>query len=313
TNFYRAIIHRLHIGHLGVSGIGQSFEESFWEAVPQVPRDPHKARIGDANNLAYRSLCTRFQPIDMYRSGKNKNAKQIGYIVHAHCWLLVGRYIGIEIITENLKIFVKAVEQFWTQNIHLWMTAPYNKDIELVERSEDDGDVESSDDDYIPVRAWRNPAIVPEIQTIIEQATRVVHQSQPTTTMSWIPLDIAIQVVEITRLASATDTQNMLAAFGWRLPDSYWQSCCDMELIFEYGDLRKSNTAVDWQFLVLETEKLSEDDDWCKRSGLRTRRRIFQFLPQIRSIFLDMLEQDRKDPGSLSGSGARFSLRKPFI
>ncbi|KAH8692887.1 hypothetical protein BGW36DRAFT_385411 [Talaromyces proteolyticus] len=60
----------------------------------------------------------------MLKPEKYKTAEQIGYSVQAHCWALVYRVIGIRLVETNLKLFVKAVEQFWMTNIELWMLPP---------------------------------------------------------------------------------------------------------------------------------------------------------------------------------------------
>lgn len=68
--------------------------------------------------------------------------------------------------------------------------------------------------------------------------------------------------------ASIDDIQNMLIAFQWRLPDSYWQSRCNRDLIFELDDLiRSRNQKVNWQFLCLGIEKLFLMDGWYDNGG----------------------------------------------
>lgn len=144
---------------------------------------------------------------------------------------------------------------------------------------------------YLP---WGNPAVVPEIERIIEKATQITNEEIPSSAFPQIPLDIALQIVDTTRLLSMADTRNMLVVFGWRLPDSYWKRCCDMDLIFEYDDLCKINSqVVDWQFVGLSTGVLLENPGWCHK-GLKTRCQIFGLLRQINTIFLDLLEQGKK-------------------
>lgn len=285
------------------------------DPIPQVPRDPRKARIGNARwQNPVRAACTRFRPVDMLNPDKNKTAEQIGYTIHAHCWILVNRVIGIGLVETNLKIFVKAVERFWMENLELWNLDPF--DDESIPVPDRPVRAASSDE---PSATWGNPAIVPEIQGIIEQATRILHthchsQRMWSSVVSQVPLEIAIQIADMAKLASITDMRNMLAAFEWRLPDSYWQSCCQMDLIFEYDDLRKTNNPVDWQFLGLATGELLEDPKWYNKSGLRTRRRTFQLLGQIKSVFLNLLEQENMEPGSLSEKPhRRYPLRKAFL
>lgn len=145
---------------------------------------------------------------------------------------------------------------------------------------------------------------MPKIQEIIEQATRESHSASrprrtPSSLVSHVSLDIAMQIVELTKLISIKDTRNMLTAFGWRLPDNYWKIRCKMDLIFEYADLQKTNAPVDWQFIGLATEELMEDPTWDRNTGLCTRRWISGYLEQLKNIFLDLLEQEKSNPGCL--------------
>jgi hypothetical protein len=251
----------------------------------------------------------------------------------------VDRIIEAGLVGANLKLFLIAVEQFWAENAELWERSPLKR---VGYEPDSDPDPDPDPDDYISetesevlsellngydpedwdehrLPVWENPAIVPRIQEIIEQATRESHSdSRPRRTtsslISHVPLDIALQIVEMTKLDSIKDTGNMLAAFGWRLPDSYWKSRCKMDLIFEYTDLQKTNSLVDWQFIGLATEELMEDPTWKRNTGLGTRRWIFRHLEQIKTIFLDLLEQEKLTPGCLIEPARRkFPLRKRLL
>lgn len=110
---------------MDVSGITQGFVEFNLAPVPQVPRDPHKARIGEPYNNPVRSACTRFEGANMFNPEWNpKDVKQVGCAVHAHCWLLVDRVIGMELLDAHLAIFVKAVVRFWVQHPEICMVLP---------------------------------------------------------------------------------------------------------------------------------------------------------------------------------------------
>ncbi|OKL60901.1 hypothetical protein UA08_03221 [Talaromyces atroroseus] len=129
-----------------------------------------------------------------------------------------------------------------------------------------------------------------------------------------VPLEVAMQIVEAAKLSSIADTRNMLTAFEWRLPDSYWQSKCDMDLIFEYDDLRKTNALVDWQFLALATEELLENPGWFDNSGLRIRRQTFDFLKQIKDGFLNLIEKNKKQTKSWDDLNiGSYRLRRPYV
>jgi hypothetical protein len=216
---------------------------------------------------------------------KISRAEQIGYAVHAHCWILVDRIIGFELVEDNLKIFLNTVEKFWAENVELWRRDPWY---------EPGSPVSSRTSDSLDEPTWENPAILPRIQEIVEKAIRQPYadsQSRQTlsSAVSHIPLDIAIQLVEWVKLISVADTRNMLTAFGWRLPDSYWKRFCKMDLIFEYSDLKKTNLPVNWQLIALATEEIMEDPEWDRNTGLGTRRGIFRYLGQMKTIFLNFL------------------------
>lgn len=291
-----------------------------------LPRDHRKARIGWQRVNPEASSCTPFWTADVLNPENNKTApmEQIGYTVHAHCWILVDRVIGTALVEANLKIFVTAVERFWAENATLWCRSPFRY-VGHETNSDPDPDIEpgdwpddGTDDELEPigVPAWENPAIVPRIQEIIEQATQNPDaDSCPQQKLSHIPLDIAIQIVEFSKLASVADTRNMLVAFGWKLPDSYWKSrYCRMDLVFEYADLQKTNCPVDWQLIGLATEELMEDPNWERNTGLGTRRWIFRHLGQIKTIFQDLLERDKTKPGFLDHPRVRkYPLRKRLL
>lgn len=312
----------------------------YWGDPPHLPRDPQKARIGSCRIIPEASSCTDFWIADVLHPENNRTAplEQIGYCVHPHCWILVGRIIGLELIQANLKLFLIAVEQFWAKNTELWDRIPLKRvgfepdsdrdpdrdpedypsetESEALSESERECDPEFRDRHKLPI--WENPTIVPRIQEIIEQAMQSRPESRlqrtPSSLVSHVPLDIAIQIVECSKLAGIKDTRNMLAAFGWRLPDSYWKSRCKMDLIFEYADLHKTNCPVDWQLIGLATEELMEDPGWERNTGLGTRRWIFGHLKQIKTIFLDLIEQEKLNPGCLIEPARRkYPLRKRLL
>lgn len=93
-------------------------------------------------------------------------------------------------------------------------------------------------------------------------------------------------------LAGVRDTRNLLTAFNWELPVSYWQNRCNYAMIFEVKDLIDSGTSVDWPALCLGLEELILDESWYPKSGLRNRARIFERFRRIDKIFRAMLGAD---------------------
>jgi hypothetical protein len=99
-----------------------------------------------------------------------------------------------------------------------------------------------------PVDKWQDPVNVPELKRLIDQAVIRTedrhHRQLRNAAADKIPLDIAIFIVDNILDAdhdqdSVKDAQNMLTAFQWRLPDSYWQSQFPKYLVFEFNDLVK--------------------------------------------------------------------------
>lgn len=149
-----------------------------------------------------------------------------------------------------------------------------------------------------------NPVIVPEIQALINRAIQD-HSENDSTRRSQhaaafdTPPEIAVMVVNTIyddiyySQASIDDLRNMLIAFQWKLPDSYWQSRSKKDLIFEFDDLIQSNNSmVDWQFLCLGTEELFLRDGWYDNGGLKNRGRTFKLLRGLKRVFIEMIEEE---------------------
>lgn len=214
------------------------------------------------------------------------NGEQIGYPVHAHCWVLLDHIIGSKLVEVNLKTFVKALKQFWQANSEIWnLRVSYELENGLPNTSDDQDCMRFVD-------TGGNPAIVPEIQLLIEQATHIPprddcpQQRLQQSVASQIPLEIAILIIETISRISTKDTENVLSAFGWRLPDRYWQSRCKKDLIFEFDYLIQADKPVDWQYLCLRAEEVLKD-----HYALKSRDRILRLLRRIKEVFLNMLEQ----------------------
>jgi hypothetical protein len=92
--------------------------------------------------------------------------RPLGYVVHAHCWVLLLRVVGREFVETHLRTFIKAVRQFWQENSQLWGDDPPNGEDEQF-------DDEDEDSDPCPPPAkliFKNPLIVPEIDALIQRA-----------------------------------------------------------------------------------------------------------------------------------------------
>ncbi|KAK2757026.1 hypothetical protein FQN54_004995 [Arachnomyces sp. PD_36] len=294
-----------YVEHLRVSGITQN---GACNDVDPVPRDPQKARIGYTRKSNSRDFA-QFQLVDMLNpeEGNDRN-RQIGYMVHAACWVLLDRVIGHSLVEANLRIFLNALKQFWKENSTLWRYIPPDPCCSrlVIEEQQvgEHGQVKRCLEKAADV--WENPLVVPEIRSLIDQAVRGHSKKgnhppqlqQPA--IFDIPLEIAIMIVNTIYddvdfgQANIDDMRNMLMAFRWTLPDSYWQSRCKKDLIFEYEDLMNSdNQLVDWQLICLGTEELFLKDGWYEKGGLKNRHRTLSLLQGIRAVFLEKIEQQK--------------------
>lgn len=104
-------------------------------------------------------------------------------------------------------------------------------------------------------------------------------------------VDSVLKAENTATLASIEDTRNMLSAFRWNIPASYWQNRCRKDLIIEFKQLMSNDTSVDWQFLCLGSKELLLNHRWYDRSGLKNRERILPLLEGMKRDFLVLLEQ----------------------
>lgn len=178
-----------------------------------VPHNPQKARIGDAKKNP-NPLFAHFHMANMLQQDRNREkGRQVGYTVHAHCWVLVDRVIGHELMERSLGVFVKAVEKIWKRNSHIWGLSQFDDDYDddsfytfpaIQERFGRTHSIRKVD-------LWLNPVNVPEIHRLIERAIRngpkddsstllfspsLQQQNQSESSFIQIPLEIAVLIVD---------------------------------------------------------------------------------------------------------------------
>ncbi|KAJ0413850.1 hypothetical protein BJY00DRAFT_319412 [Aspergillus carlsbadensis] len=160
-----------------------------------------------------------------------------------------------------------------------------------------------------PRHTSRSPFNIPEIREVVASATARAAETKTKTTSQAkpaghrqphldssprsspatnLPLEIALEIIDAIANSNRPpltglpcdpiqDTRNILAAFHWDLPDSYWIKRCSPALVFEDEDLRRSGTPVGWAALCLRLEALFDDPHWYCVGGLRRRRDILDF------------------------------------
>ncbi|QMW29431.1 hypothetical protein G4B84_004766 [Aspergillus flavus NRRL3357] len=211
--------------------------------INRVPVDPHQARIFGLARKGSGNVDFRVAKVAV-NTEPDRPKERIGYPIHAHCWVILDRVIGHEMVQKHLREFTRAVEAYWSQCTGV-------------------GRVELRRDSVIV-----NP-----------------------------PLDVAILIVDQIygsrpcSLEMLRDTRNLLEAFQWKLPDTYWRTRCESRLVFEMDDLIRENRPVNWKEFCLGLEELLLDKDWFCNSGMRIRLRTLTSLGGIKECFLDLVDQ----------------------
>ncbi|PLB43715.1 hypothetical protein P170DRAFT_468499 [Aspergillus steynii IBT 23096] len=248
--FYRSIIEDPQTGDLRVSGIFPGATTRMDDEAGRPPTDYYSAQIhgkvirnDDQNSV--------FHMVNLYKPDWNREHGQlVGYPIHSDCWLLLDRVIGHDVIKRNLRLFVKAVEVFWSIHRRNWEYA-FSRIPRDDQRGERDSWVDLWPDNsfyqhtYCSLSLWStgkttqnpgSPYQIPDIDRLIARVTRVQDSrmgglSQPRrSTLPALPPEIKIMIVDTiynTRPLSRDRTQdvrNTLEAFGWKLPDSFWQN-----------------------------------------------------------------------------------------
>lgn len=312
---------------MSLSGTSHGSSLKPWEL--PIPRDPQRAFI---RNLALDENHSNadFHMANLFGRDKNRKAgERIGYPIHPHCWLLLERFVGNDLILSNLHAFVRAVREFWKKNKKHWGIFLNHVSVDGSEWLEwpdcgrgtpcthwlKEPRTCTSDEDrdhYMmlamqdELRKWHTPGSplrIPDIQRLITQNIQPQKdnsgQGHPGihSQAFCLPLDIAVMVVDLIYETQPhcqqriDDIRNLLEAFRWTLPDTYWQARCNTELLFELDDLIKSGTAVKWSGLCLGIEELLLDDNWYCNSGLNNRARTLKQLNGIKEGFLRRLNR----------------------
>ncbi|OGM43523.1 hypothetical protein ABOM_008074 [Aspergillus bombycis] len=221
--------------------------------------------------------------------------ERIGYPIHAHCWVLLDRVIGHEIVQEHLREFARAADAYWWRNMGSWGARLWHHEDEMSCYG-----TKSVVDWHKPViyHVTGSPLRIPGIQKLIVQATRECPgvDLRGHSAIVDLPLDIAILIVDLIygsrprSVERLNDTRNFLEVFQWKLPDTYWKTRCDCWLVFEMDDLIREKRAVNWSRFCLGLEELLLERGWYCNSGLRTRHRALTSLAGIKKHFLNMIE-----------------------
>jgi hypothetical protein len=250
-----------------------------------IPKDPNVARIGGkTGNLQYDDTFIPFHAADIERQPSNFQGKNIGFIVHAHCWALFNYIIPTALVEKKLEKFIRAGRKYWRNN-RLWGISDWEQKLWKAGR----GRTHNQGFEF-GCDIYKNPLIVPEVQKVVDNAWKTKKEYKPPR-CSRVPLEVATMIAEWTcpidyTPADVKNTRNMLSAWQWTLPDSFWKVRLKEELFVELDSLRESNYSIDWQALRLDLMALVSDREWYVSSGLPNRERVTGFMTAIKSNFL---------------------------
>ncbi|GAD96965.1 predicted protein [Paecilomyces variotii No. 5] len=266
---------------------------------------------------------------NLFEPDWNREAgERIGYPTHVHCWFLLDRFIALDIIKQNLRLFLQVIEEFWKANKKEWglfvhhipgepdpaIADCYEKGMHWLKRQSDPPKPPmyrgALNDEYIGTSHWpANPLMIPDIQELIERVTRshddVLRLDRQKTRYPGkaadIPLEIAVIIIDIIYQSQPhsrqriEDTRNILVAFGWTLPSTYWQSRCNPRLVFEVDDLIRAARVIDWAEFCLGFEEFLLDEDWYCNSGLNNRGRTLKLFGRLKGRFDKAMKQKNRN------------------
>ncbi|KAJ5456761.1 hypothetical protein N7530_012035 [Penicillium desertorum] len=249
-----------------------------------IPKDPNVARIGrKTGNLQYDDTFIRFHAANIERQPSEFQGKNIGFIVHAHCWALFDYIIPTALVEKKLEKFIRAGRKYWRNN-RLWGIQDWEQKLWKAGhgRTHNQGFEFGCD-------IYKNPLIVPEVQKVVDNARKTKKEYKPPR-CSHVPLEVATMIAEWTcpvdYTADVKNTRNMLLAWQWTFPDWFWKVRLKEELFVELNSLRESNYSIDWQALRLDLMALVSDQERYLSSGLPNRERVIGFMTAIKSNFL---------------------------
>lgn len=279
----------------GIAQIGEWREHGFL-----VPWDRDAAVVGMPKRQKRIAIV---QPVTLPEllDETDNESKLTGVPIHSRCWTLIQRVVGSEEAEQHLECLLQALQLRQLDNpfdLRNYACAACLTDQCYCRchccrfRSWPDSDESISYlKDPINILAVRDLLVVAprrDVEDRVKYKTR--HWWHDFSSMisarrhyigSNIPLDIKILIMGY---LGPKDTENMLTAFQWVIPDSYWQSRFPRTLIFEIESLIASSKDVDWQYLSLHAQSLVETSH-----ELRNRRRILTVLEGTKRIFYDML------------------------
>lgn len=256
----------------------------------RFPTDPEIASIGrsydsDEKIRENSDIFTRFWAANMEKQPSRYQGELHGFIIHAHCWVLLSRITGATPIpTEiNLKHLVLSSRKYWrNQKLRGLVSGRirwFSPDQVLQVPNQYGCDF------------YQNPLMIPALQEVITREKSRAGNMQSRPGLTGFPLEINTMISEWVCpidyiLKDVKNMRNMVLAFQWKLPDWFWRRrlMLNEDSLFELDILQKSGSPVDWQILRLDLMDLLLDQEWYSRSGLPNRKRIIKNILTIKEL-----------------------------
>lgn len=245
--------------------------------------DPAMARVGGEKRARhYSRVFTLVCAADIRKQPCEYGKKLIGYVIHAHCWMVFGRVLGLTTTEIHLAKFVRASlaychdKERWglVDMIADWPPCPVQSGLNY------------GYDEYL------SPFILPAVQKAIYSA-RFMRQ-RPYPCFGKVPFDVVFLIAELVcpimyTTCDVDDTRSMIIAFQWKLPDSFWRTRLNENEFFEFEELKKDTSPVDWQMLRLDMMILVSDPWLYSSSGLLDRKWLLETMLAIKSAYLKQI------------------------
>ncbi|KAJ9308512.1 hypothetical protein DTO217A2_2005 [Paecilomyces variotii] len=286
STFFRAIIPAWKQGNYRISGIAQGLESL---AVVEVPWERNACIVGDDMCSTYYSV--ELNPISLLDDPpvERKDETSWCYLIHARCWKLLEGMIGPQ-AKEQLPSLVSALRQkFKSLSFGL------------------DGYTTSLSGCSMCVHPLRNrsymrdPLRLRSVQKLIAEAIRrrsakslkpkeVTRATvRPRSFRDDLPMEIKYLIIENTR---EIDTANLIAAFDWFIPDSYWVARLPFDLIPELQQIPLDQ--LDMSYLGAGIAYLL-----ARTPDMRNRARTVGILKETTQMFWKIIEDARVDKASV--------------
>ena len=230
-----------------------------------VVNDPKKARItGEKKTDRHSPMFTQFYAADVENQPTRLKGKTIGFVIHAHCWVLLDRSEGLGFNHTNLVQLIRVYRKYWRKN-NLWGISA----------------------DYPEWNVSQSPLIVPAIQQAIVSAKTAYYHT--TSGLGILPLELRVLISEFLcpiadySMNDVQNLKNMLLGLGWELPKSFWRVRLDERLFFELREYSEDPSA-DWK-VRLELMSLVADKRWFVSTGLLNRERILGIMGDLRDVY----------------------------